>query len=151
MISDVTHTLQVKTAEFWTIHRDGDQRKVAKLFTVNLENRTDKSTWSELIKLQSWDKIYWDKFPLAMLFGFTWTQHLHFWSVSRHVHYMIDWLNGWKGMFVGRRATAPFLKMTPDHISQFNHRLITRTDNSTWLYNVYYNNNITCPYQRQAF
>ena len=36
MISNITHSLKVKTAQLGAMYRDGAQRNIAKLFTVNL-------------------------------------------------------------------------------------------------------------------
>ena len=36
MISNITHSLEVKTAQLGAVYRNGAQRNIAKLFTVNL-------------------------------------------------------------------------------------------------------------------
>lgn len=52
--SVTTHTLQLKAAECWTVHRDGDQGKVAELFTINLERVKGETNPLTLCKSNFW-------------------------------------------------------------------------------------------------
>lgn len=54
MVSDITHTLQLKAAECGTVHRDGDQGKVAELFTINLEKVKGETNHLTLCKSNFW-------------------------------------------------------------------------------------------------
>ena len=46
MISNITHSLKVKTAQLGAMYRDGAQRNIAKLFTVNLTKQNKLITVS---------------------------------------------------------------------------------------------------------